>query len=66
LMIKDRIDYYLHFAEIGKDEDQRNYVVSYEKINKAGFSTTVGIDEGIDELIKVMDVIEVVNEFSNV
>ena len=66
LMIKDRIDYYLHFAEIGKDEDQRNYVVSSEKINKAGFSTTVGIDEGIDELIKVMDVIEVVNEFSNV
>jgi nucleoside-diphosphate-sugar epimerase len=45
LMIKQRIDYYLHFAEIGKDEDQRNYEVSYEKINKAGFHTTIGIDE---------------------
>lgn len=66
LMIKQRIDYYLHFAEIGKDEDQRNYEVSYEKINKTGFHTTIGIDEGIDELLRVMDVIEVVNEFSNV
>jgi nucleoside-diphosphate-sugar epimerase len=66
LMIKQRIDYYLHFAEIGKDEDQRNYEVSYEKINKAGFYTTIGIDEGIDELLSVMDVIDVVNEFSNV
>ena len=66
VMIKQRFDYYLHFAEIGKDEDQRNYEVSYEKINEAGFYTTVGIDEGIDELISVMDVIEVVNEYSNV
>lgn len=66
LMIKERFDYYLHFAEIGKDDDQRNYEVSYEKINKAGFRTTVGIDEGIEELIRVMDVVEVVNEYSNV
>ncbi|TKJ38591.1 epimerase [candidate division LCP-89 bacterium B3_LCP] len=66
LMIKRRIEYYLHFAEIGKDEDQRNYEVTYEKINKAGFQTTISIDEGIDELLKVMDVIDVVNEYSNV
>ncbi|MFH1862096.1 MAG: SDR family oxidoreductase, partial [bacterium] len=66
LMIKKRFDFYLHFAEIGKDEDQRNYEVSYEKINQVGFRTTVGIDEGVDELIRVMDVITVVNEFSNV
>ena len=26
LMIKDRVDYYLHFAEIGEDEDKRNTI----------------------------------------
>ncbi len=66
LMIKKRVEYYLHFAEIGKDEDQRNYEVSYEKINKAGFFTKIGIEEGIDELIHAMAVIQVVNEYSNV
>jgi len=66
LMIKKRFDYYLHFAEIGKDEDERNYQVSYEKINKAGFCTRVGIEDGIDELIRAMSVVQVVNEYSNV
>jgi len=66
LMIKKRFDYYLHFAEIGKDEDQRNYEVSYEKINDAGFRTRVGIEEGIDELIRAMEVVQIVNEYSNV
>jgi nucleoside-diphosphate-sugar epimerase len=32
LLIKEKVDYYLHFAEIGRDEDQRNYEVSYAKI----------------------------------
>lgn len=66
LMIRKRVDYYLHFAEIGKDEDQRNYEVSYEKINQAGFRCKVGIEEGINELIRAMSVIQIVNEFSNV
>lgn len=66
LMIRKKVDYYLHFAEIGKDEDQRNYEVSYEKINRAGFYTKIGIEQGIDELIRAMSVVQVVNEFSNV
>jgi nucleoside-diphosphate-sugar epimerase len=66
LMIKKRFDYYLHFAEIGKDEDERNYEVSYEKINQTGFCTRVGIEDGIDELIRAMSVVQVVNEYSNV
>jgi nucleoside-diphosphate-sugar epimerase len=39
-------------APIGKDPDQRNYIVSNEKIEKAGFNTSVSLDVGIQELIK--------------
>ncbi|WP_347252475.1 NAD-dependent epimerase/dehydratase family protein [Legionella sp.] len=39
-------------APVGKDPDQRNYVVSNAKIEKTGFKTTVSLDQGIAELIK--------------
>ena len=34
------------------DADQRNYEVSYEKIRKIGFETTVDLDRGISELVR--------------
>ena len=66
LLIKKKVDYYLHFAEIGKDEDQRNYEVSYAKIRGKGFKTEIDMDTGLDELIKAADLLVVRNEFSNV
>jgi len=39
-------------APVGKDPDQRNYIVSNEKLAKTGFKTSVSIDQGISELIK--------------
>lgn len=39
-------------APIGNDPDQRNYIVSNDKINATGFSPAVSLDEGIMELIK--------------
>ena len=39
-------------APIGKDPDQRNYVVSNAKIEATGFQTSVTLDLGIAELIK--------------
>ena len=36
-----------------KDPDQRDYYVSNKKIEKKGFKAKVGIDKGIDELIKL-------------
>jgi len=39
-------------AEIGKDKDQRNYMVSNEKIEKEGFKPNFDLDEGIQELLK--------------
>ncbi len=61
LLIKKKIDYYLHFADIGTDLEQRDYCVSYEKLASLGFHTTIAIEEGIDELIKVADVIQAPN-----
>lgn len=39
-------------APVGKDPDQRNYIVSNEKVEKTGFNTSVSLDAGIKELIK--------------
>jgi len=39
-------------AKIGKDPDQRNYIVSNAKLEKTGFSPQYSIDHGIRELIK--------------
>src|SRR4051812_40688482 len=45
--VLEHVDYYLHFAEVGTDADQRNYEVSYQKIREKGFETTVDLDRGV-------------------
>jgi len=39
-------------ATLGKDPDQRNYVVSNEKIEKLGFKPSVSLASGLQELVK--------------
>jgi nucleoside-diphosphate-sugar epimerase len=39
-------------AEIGKDKDQRNYMVSNEKIELEGFEPNYNLNNGIQELLK--------------
>ena len=39
-------------AGVGKDPDQRNYIVSNEKIEMTGFKPSNSLDMGIQELIK--------------
>ncbi|MBX6314061.1 MAG: SDR family oxidoreductase [Isosphaeraceae bacterium] len=64
--ILKHVDYYLHFAEVGHDADQRNYEVSYEKIRAKGFETTIDLDRGIAELVRAAKLIEFQNPFANV
>lgn len=64
--IHQKVNFYLHYADVGKDADGRNYVVSYKKINALGYYTTITLNEGIDELIHGMQAIDVRNQYSNV
>jgi len=49
----------------GKDPDERNYEVSYEKISKLGFKLRYSIEDGINELKKVVPFIKKINEWGN-
>jgi nucleoside-diphosphate-sugar epimerase len=65
-LIQKKNDYYLHLADISEDADKRDYVVSYDKINKLGFETTISIEKGIDELVKGIKCIKSNDPYSNV
>jgi nucleoside-diphosphate-sugar epimerase len=45
-------DFTIIDAKVGKDPDQRNYIVSNEKIENTRFKPAYSIDFGIQELIK--------------
>jgi len=51
--------------KLGKDPDQRNYIVSNEKIEATGFSPKFSLDQGIKELIKGYAMIKN-SQFSNI
>lgn len=66
LAIKGKVDFLLHFTDVGRDEDQRNFALSYKNIGSLGFETTVSLEDGLDELIRGLDLIEIKNEYSNI
>jgi nucleoside-diphosphate-sugar epimerase len=52
-------------AEVGKDPDQRNYVVSNKRIESTGYRTTIGLKDGIQDLLRGYQVVRR-NQHANV
>ncbi|MFC1511452.1 NAD-dependent epimerase/dehydratase family protein [Candidatus Margulisiibacteriota bacterium] len=58
-------DFYFAEEALGRDPDQRNYIVSNEKIEATGFKPQIPLPEGIQELIRGYQIIKR-NKFTNV
>lgn len=56
--------FYFVEAEVGKDIDQRNYIVSSAKLEKTGWKAMISLQEGIAELLKGYQVLKR-NTYSN-
>jgi len=56
---------YIHSAPVGKDPDQRDYIVSNEKIESLGWKPTKTLDDGIKEIIAAFPILKM-NQFKNV
>ena len=52
-------------AKIGQDPDKRDYIVSNEKLKKAGFSAKITVAEGIAEWLKAYQIVHT-GEYFNV
>ncbi len=52
LKVKEYVpSFYIHAAAVGSDTDQRNYIVSSERLRSAGFTARRTLDTGIPELL---------------
>jgi len=54
----------VHESPVGRDPDQRDYIVSNEKIEKTGYRAAFSLDAGILELIKGLKMVSN-NRYSN-
>ena len=65
LAIQKKVRFELYEAGIGKDMDQRDYEVSYDKIRKTGYKTIIDLDTGINELLQVITFMKVRLQYRN-
>ena len=66
MLLKDRLEFLVHFAEIGTDADKRDYEVDYSRIRNTGYHTEVDIQRGLDELVHALPLLPIKNPYSNV
>ncbi len=57
---------YLHFNDIREDPDKRNYFVSFERIQEAGFTPEVRWEQGLAALHEGLETLRWPTSFANV
>ncbi|MCX6742164.1 MAG: NAD(P)-dependent oxidoreductase [Candidatus Pacearchaeota archaeon] len=66
LIIKNKVPKFLLFmVDSEGSDDRRNFFIDYSKISSLGFKTKISVEEGIDELIKGIGLIDVKNPYVN-
>ena len=66
MLLKNRLEFLVHFAEIGTDADKRDYEVDYSRIRNTGYHTEIDIQKGLDELVHALPLLPIKNPYSNV
>jgi hypothetical protein len=62
LAIKKQVpDFYITESEINKDPDQRNYIVSNEKLEKTGWRPMFSLDDAIREVLMSCPIVKNTN-----
>jgi len=56
----------VHFGDTGHDGDARDYEVSFEKIKNLGYKTAVSLEQGVREVAKAAQAMNLRNPYSNV
>jgi len=64
--IRKYVEYYLHEAEVGHDQDQRDYAVDYTKLKNLGYRAKIDLDAGIQELVKIFTVYSTQDPLRNI
>jgi nucleoside-diphosphate-sugar epimerase len=65
-LLKKETGAYVHYADIGEDQDKRNYIVSYKKIRDLGFKPKISIEEGIHEMVRAFEAVKMGPQHHNV
>ena len=65
-LIRQRVEFLVHFAEFGSDADKRDYEVDYSRIQDTGFKTQIDIETGLNELVRGLRLMRIKNPYSNV
>lgn len=50
---------YVHYADVGKDPDLRDYSVDYSRITDEGFVCDTGLNQGIDAVMKAVPLLRI-------
>lgn len=64
-IIRGYTNAYIHYADVGEDADKRNYVVSYKKLRELGYDTSITVEQGVEEIVRVCQAVQFRNPYSN-